>query len=143
MILGHGFVERNALGQFVLVFFVANGTQFGSGLTKERLAQVGHVNRTTIHFITTISDVEDILTVLDLWYDLLKWEPQWVSAELEKYGAEDRLNQLLEHKSMEVFNRTEEVFDALQRASNKQEMMELDLSSSSFATPTRTTPFSF
>lgn len=98
--------------------------------------------KTTIHFITTISDVEDLLTVLDLWYDLLKWEPQWVSAELEKYGAEDRLNRLLEHKNMEVFNRTEEVLNALQCASNKQEMMELDSSSSSFLT-TRTTPFSF
>lgn len=72
------------------------------------------VLKTTVTLITAVADVQLLCDILDLWQDLLKWEPHYVANELESYGVEGKMNLLLEHKSRDVFDRAERVLNTIE-----------------------------
>lgn len=86
------------------------------------------VIQTTVKNIRFLNDVQSTCDILDLWLDLLRWEPKWASEELEKYGAENELQNLMDSKNNSIFERVDAVTTILDReASSYNSKMELEL----------------
>lgn len=73
----------------------------------ERIVKEANVVQSTVSAITKVAEVTLLCDILDLWKDLVRWNPEEILNQLEMFGAEQKLSLLLQHKNSDVFDKAE------------------------------------
>lgn len=78
-----------------------------------QITQHASILKITISAITKVAEVHLLCDILDLWTNLVHWNPEKILSELDSMGAEYKLSLLLQHKDSNVFDKAEVLMDAM------------------------------